>query len=455
MSRLSEPDVLDRKRPVDKGSSREPARISASQKKLLIAWSVVLALQAIFLLARYLQLQGPNGRFGGDFICFWEAAVRARHGNLEAIYQPAVWRKLLAANAAHRFDWYVYPPISLLGVQFLGGMSYGRAAIVWSLIPLPAYFALVVAHARRSAANLARVGRSSGEPFGRVAHVALAGMTLPLLCTNLLCGQIGAIVAVLVLAAAYFWPDRPARAGLAIGLLAIKPQLGLLIPLALAAGRRWRTMIAASATVGGLIAASLVWFGPKLWVDYLQMTRIFGSFLSAGHGHFDQLALAPYVSIRAAGLPAAAAGAVQAVISIAAAVSVVGAFWRRGADREIKEEQDPRFDLRLGILATGALLATPYAMSYETPLLALAMIPLFVRAWRRGWDGLELAAMTGLVLIPQAQILAVEWRVPFAFCAVLFAFCALGRRYLLDAPARWAASGTQGVALGGAAATGA
>ena len=84
-------------------------------------------------------------------------------------------------------------------------------------------------------------------------------MTLPLLCTNLLCGQIGALISVLALTATYFWPDRPIRAGVAIGLLAIKPQLGLLLPLALAAACRWRTMVWASATVAALIGASLVW----------------------------------------------------------------------------------------------------------------------------------------------------------------------------------------------------
>jgi hypothetical protein len=87
-------------------------------------------------------------------------------------------------------------------------------------------------------------------------------------------------------------------------------------------------------------------------------------------------------------------------------------------------------------LATGALLATPYAMSYESPLLVLAVIPLFVRAWRRGWDGLELLAITGLVVTPLTQMLLVDWRVPFGACALLVAFGALGRRYLLEAPVR-------------------
>jgi hypothetical protein len=408
--------------------------MGAFQKKLLTAFSVVLVLQTALIVARYLQGLGADHRFGGDFICFWRAAVLARHGDLAAIYQPDAWRRVLSSRTPTDLSWYVYPPFSLFGVQLLGGLSYVRAVAVWSLAPLPFYFALLVAHARRSEAALARVEGRHGR-LGWLGYLALAGMTLPFLSANLMSGQIGAIVAVLMLAAAYFWPDRPIVAGVFIGLLAIKPQVGLLIPFALAAARRWRAMAAAAVTVAGLAVASFVWFGPRMWTDFLEMTGVFTRFIGMGHGRNVQLALAPYLSLLGAGLPARAAAVAQGLISLAVLACVVAAFRRAGGHADGGTD-DARLDLRLALLATGAPLATPYALSYESPLLALAVVPLFVRAWRRGWDGWELAAITGLTATPYVQAFLVDWRIPFGLCALLLAFGALGRRYLLDAPGR-------------------
>jgi hypothetical protein len=409
--------------------------MSALQKKLLLALSLALALQTAFVAARYVQELGVGERFGGDFICFWQAAVRARHGDFAAIYGAEQWRRVLSAQPSASLAWFVYPPFSLFGLQLLGSMSYARAVACWSVVPLPFYLLLLVAHARRSEANLARVHAQGGE-LGWLGCLILAGMTLPFLGANLLTGQVGAIVAVIFLAAAYFWPDRPLLSGLFIGLLAVKPQLGLLLPFALAAAGRWRTAAVAAGVVTALVAASFLWFGRELWADYVQMTGIFSRFLSLGPGRIAQLALAPYVSLRGVGLPAAAAAIAQGAISLAVLASIVAVFRRNGASLEAGGRRDPRLDLRLALLAAGALLATPYAMSYESPLLVLAVIPLFVRAWRRGWDGLELLAITGLVVTPLTQILLVDWRVPFGFCTLLFAFGVLGRRYLLEAPTR-------------------
>jgi hypothetical protein len=82
------------------------------------------------------------------------------------------------------------------------------------------------------------------------------------------------------------------------------------------------------------------------------------------------------------------------------------------------------------------LLATPYALSYDTPVLVLAVIPLLARAWRTGWDGLELAAVAALVVAPFAQATFIKAHIPFGACALTLAFCALYRRYSLASPGR-------------------
>jgi hypothetical protein len=68
----------------------------------------------------------------------------------------------------------------------------------------------------------------------------------------------------------------PWLAGVLIGLLAYKPQFGVLIPIALLAGGRWRTMGAAAATVAALAAVSFALLGSGIWhafADSMNFTQ--------------------------------------------------------------------------------------------------------------------------------------------------------------------------------------
>src|SRR5205807_7869714 len=103
-------------------------------------------------------------------------------------------------------------------------------------------------------------------------------------------------------------------------------------------------------------------------------------------------------------------------------------------------KEDGRFDLRLALLAAGTLLVTPYSLSYDTPLLMLSVIPLLARSWRDGWDGIELAVLSSLLILPYAQLLAVGTHVPFAFLALLLWFGVLYRRFQKERPIQPAVS---------------
>src|SRR5947199_191898 len=64
---------------------------------------------------------------------------------------------------------------------------------------------------------------------------------------------------------------RPLLAGVLLGVgAAIKPQIFLLVPLALAADRQWRTMLAAGVTGAALAAASALVWGVDVWRQWLQ-----------------------------------------------------------------------------------------------------------------------------------------------------------------------------------------
>lgn len=405
--------------------------MTTSQKKLLLALSLLLALQTCINLFKYFGEIGGEGSFGGDFISFWQAAKNVRAGNVAAIYDAEGWRVVLSTSGPKVLAWFVYPPFALFGLWPLGKLTYNEAVLVWSLVPIPLYFGLVYLLARRSAmANAASAAATAPGTMPAIAAV-LACCALPFLSANLFTGQTGAVVAVLYLGAAYFWPDRPILAGIAIGLLAIKPQMGLLIPIALVASAQWRTVAAAGTTIAVLAIAATAWLGPAVWFEYLAMMRVFAELFGQGYGGIRMLAIAPYVSMLSVGAPAFVAGIVHGICLITVSATVFIVFRRSGKARMAGPSADGNDDLRLALLATATLLATPYSLSYDMPLLMLSLIPFVVRAWNSGCELTELAAFTALLIVPFAQPLAVAWHVPFGFGALALWFWVLHRRYQL------------------------
>jgi alpha-1,2-mannosyltransferase len=221
--------------------------------------------------------------------------------------------------------------------------------------------------------------------------------------------------------------------------------MGLLMPFALLASGQWRVVAAAATTVLSLIALSTIWLGVAIWTDYLRMSLLFGQFIGGGYDQIRQLALGPYVSLLGAGMPAVLAGFFQVVVSVAVLTAVIQAFWRWKSNMKELGKEDGRLDLRLALLAAGTLLATPYSLSYDTPLLMLSIIPVLARNWRDGWDGIELTSVTALLMLPYAQPLAVGSHVPFAFLALLLWFGVLYRRFQQERPGQPAVSARRAV----------
>jgi alpha-1,2-mannosyltransferase len=396
---------------------------------MLLLFAMCLATQASVNLAMYFHEISGGSRFGGDFIGFWNAAHRVRHGDITAIYDPDTWRRILSTKTGGVISVFVYPPFILFGLWPLGAATYNEAVLAWSLVPLAFYFVLIVLLAKRSGLG-ADPNPACDNSWPRTrAYAVLIAFSLPFLSANLFSGQTGAFIAVFFLGAAYFWPTRSVLAGICIGLLAIKPQMGLLMPFALVASGQWRVVAAAATTVVSLIVLSTIWLGSAIWIDYFRMSQLFGHFIGRGYDGIQQLALAPYVSLQGAGMPVALAGFLQVIVSVAVLTVIVQAFSRWKSNKQQLGKEDGRLDLRLALLAAGTLLATPYSLSYDTPLLMLSIIPLLSRSWRDGWDGLELASVAGLLISPYAQLLTVGSHVPFAFLALLLCFGVLRRRF--------------------------
>ena len=87
----------------------------------------------------------------------------------------------------------------------------------------------------------------------------------PFTAWNFIAGQSGFLTASLVGAALLALERRPVLAGVFIGCLTYKPQLGILFPVALVAARQWRAFASAAVTAALLAGLSIAAFGIGPW----------------------------------------------------------------------------------------------------------------------------------------------------------------------------------------------
>ena len=157
----------------------------------------------------------------------------------------------------------------------------------------------------------------------------------------------------------------PAAAGILLGLLAYKPQLWLLVPLALVAARQWKALAWMIGTVIVMALASLVVFGPDLWRAFFDAAREAGSarivdeMLTRVSTQIVSLFAAGYIL----GLPPGIATALQ----MAGTLLAVAAVW-------IAFRRHRRACARTALLATATFLVSPYTLNYDLLLLMPAVV---------------------------------------------------------------------------------
>jgi hypothetical protein len=150
---------------------------------------------------------------------------------------------------------FFYPPFFLLLCAPLALLGYMPALVVWLLGTLAGYVAAVRALLPKSVTD--------GEP------VWLILLGYPAVTVNAGFGQNGFLSAALLGGAAVWLERRPVFAGICFGCLAYKPQLGIIVPLALAVARRWRCFAAAAVTVIALSLVATVALGWSIWPEFL------------------------------------------------------------------------------------------------------------------------------------------------------------------------------------------
>jgi len=337
---------------------REGTWLTADRvRRLAMAAALGTAGFLLFLALTAHGVSDYTGRpLGTDFSSFYAAGRLAGHGANPYDATALHAMELAIFGAGTPYYAFAYPPIFLLLTSPLSWLPYLPSLALWQLSSFAFYL---------WAMTLLRSRFAPALP-DRLCYPCVVGFTA--VFVNVTHGQNGFLTAGLFAAAIASLGVRPWLAGLCFGLAAFKPQFGLLVPLALAAGGHWRSFLTAAATVALLAGASVAMFGAQIWPEFLSGAGQARQLILESDGvGYDKL-VSVFAWLRLWQAPVAAAYAAQAIAAILVA-AVVLRLWR----------QD---DIRLqgAVLCIGALLATPFALDYDLMLLAPAILLLAGRA---------------------------------------------------------------------------
>jgi hypothetical protein len=246
----------------------------------------------------------------------------------------------------------------------------------------------------------------ASEGSRRLDHLAILVLA-PAVTINIWCGQNGFLTAALLIGGLTQLDRRPALAGILFGLLSIKPQLGVLLPVMLALTGRWRSIAAAAATIALLALATALVFGPEVWAAYIRDAMpVQSRYAFEGFSNFMVQMPTAFMNAKVAGLPLWACFAVQGVVSAATLAAVVWTYWRR---------RDPV--LSMAVLVTAVFTVTPYAFNYDMVVFGWVIVRLMDRADNAP---LDYALMLAVFATPALTVvMGMTGVLPFSSAAII------------------------------------
>jgi hypothetical protein len=322
---------------------------------------------------------------GRDAVIFWmygQAALTADPGRF---YDPALFNAALTAVVGPGYpgqNW-SYSPIFLILTAPFGQFSYLPALALWTGFG----FTLFIAALRSS--------------FDRRTLLLLVLSPAAIFCV--ISGQTSLMTAAALWTILMWLDRRPVAAGILIGLLAFKPQLAVLIPVMLIAAGRWKVFAAAAVSTAAVVALSVLLFGTKAWLAYIQVGLPTQNMVLLDPG----LRAAPFMptifmNMRMLGAGYTAAMAVQIACLLAAAATVFWAF-------RVHRNADPLMLAALFLACTA--FGSPYLLAYDTLALTVAAVALLA-AGRLDAAGRRMVQL--VYWLPLIQMIMGSWHVPGA-----------------------------------------
>ena len=335
-----------------------------------LALSVLGALGWVATARNGIDLAGRP--LGTDFASFWTASQMTLAGHAAQVYDPALHHAAQVKMFGPRVDDYAffYPPLFLTICLPLALLPYLASLGAWLAATGYAY------------AKVTRGFLGEGRGWW-VAILAFTGVFM-----NAGHGQNGFLSAALFGGGVLLLDRRPILAGVLLGCLAYKPQLGVVIPVALLAGGRWRAIFGASAAVIGLGLASVGLFGAQAWQGFLAVSPLARAALEQNLVGFAKMPTA-FAAVRLWHGPIAVAYAVQAIVAVGVCGALI-AHQRKGF----------RAPAEGPAMVAAALLASPFMLDYDLVILAIPLAWLTREGMRTGFRSWEKIVLSAGFVVP-------------------------------------------------------
>jgi hypothetical protein len=301
-------------------------------------------------------LRDRNGNLKGtDFLHFYtlgSLAIAHRGGDLYNMDAQSVVAAQRVPNAADIRYLPLYPPQVSLVFAPLAFLSYGRALTLWWLCTAVIYGACCYA-IWRVCPNL--------RDFG--GTVALVAIGFPAFFHLISWGQTSALALACFTAGFLLIRDkREFAAGLALGCLIFKPQLGLAAAVVFVLGRKWKLMAGAALSAATQIAAGIAYYGVEPFRSWLRRLLHVPALLSSFEPRLYQTHCLRTFWSMLVPWSGAAFGlyVVSAIVVLAGTIAV----WKRRESLSLKHS----------VLLLATVLISPHLTVYDLVILAPAIL---------------------------------------------------------------------------------
>ncbi len=339
--------------------------------------AIAAGLCSVFGLAAWaFYLHAFAGERGEDWMVYYTAIRLFFDGHIAQLYDGDRLTALLNARfapfLAHPLPLHpwLYPPLYLLLLLPFGFLPFVASGIVFLALGFAAMLMAGFVYARRARSRALLVASLALCPASAIA-VSLGQNTF--FSCALLLGGFGLL------------GRAPIFAGALLGLLVYKPQLWLMVPVALIADRQWKALGAAIVTIAVVGVASVAVFGPEPWRQWIALmatpNALFAKWSTIAR--LNGQSVFTYASLLGAKAPLANA--------LQAAATAIAALWVWACHRRHIDAES-----RLAVVLAATVLAAPHIIDYDALLLGIAATLAFARALDRG---LRFAETMLLVLV--------------------------------------------------------
>ncbi len=337
---------------------------------------------------------------GPDFMSFYAASKLALSGHAAGAWSPIAHQAAEDTIFGRSLGYWAffYPPAYLLLCWPLALLPYGVALLAW----LGGTTAAAIVLLRRWA---------KGVPW-----VVL--LAFPALWLNLGNGQNAALFTAVMAGGCLLLPRRPVLAGLVFGLLVMKPQLAIAMPVLLAASGRWKAFLAAGLSAATLSALAWLAVGTDGYLAFVHNGALATATLDQGLVSPDKMQSA-FAALRLLGAPSSVALCVQALVAVVVLGSAAWIVWRH----------KPEAGALCALTVTATLSFSPFLLDYDLMLLAIPLGWLATSALRDGFRPWEKTAILVVFVWPLfARAVAANLHLPLTPLLLLGFYATIIRR---------------------------